>query len=131
VALGRDGTAWWWGYDAVLGKTAVPLRAGAIAGAVGISAGQQHSCAVTGQGAVWCWGLGGNGRLGHGRTDNADTPVMADVTGAGQVSAGQRHTCAVLKDGPIHCWGYNDVGQLGNGTRDGSLRPAPVPLGCP
>ena len=33
---------------------------------VAVSAGTEHSLALTASGAVWSWGSGHNGQLGHG-----------------------------------------------------------------
>lgn len=126
VALRQDGTVWWWGWDALLGKTGTPTQVPGLAGVSAVSAGQQHSCALTSQGNVRCWGLGENGRLGSGSANDASTPVAVALDGVAQVSAGNTHTCAVLNSGAVHCWGYNDVGQLGNGTTATSLRPTKI-----
>jgi alpha-tubulin suppressor-like RCC1 family protein len=131
LSLKQDGTVWWWGWDTVAGKTPIPARIAGVDGAVSISAGQQHNCAVASSGAAWCWGLGSNGRLGNGGTASSATPVPVALTGATQISAGDAHTCAVLKNGPLQCWGYNNVGQLGTGTTSESTRPTAVRLGCP
>ena len=46
----------------------LPKKIEALAGqrAVAVSAGQYHSLALTADGAVFTWGAGGLGRLGHG-----------------------------------------------------------------
>lgn len=126
VALRQDETVWWWGWDAALGKMGTPTQVAGLTGVAGVSAGHQHSCAVTTQGNVRCWGLGSNGRLGGGTTDNATAPVAVALDAVVQVSAGYTHTCAVVKTGAAYCWGYNDVGQLGNGTSIQASRPVRV-----
>ena len=45
------------------------------------AAGRSHSAAVTEDGALWTWGYGGNGQLGHG--DEEDHLVPTLVLGAG------------------------------------------------
>ena len=47
-----------------------PKKVEAFAGqrAVAVSAGEYHSLALTADGAVWSWGCGDSGRLGHGDT---------------------------------------------------------------
>lgn len=82
-----------------------------------ISVGLYTSCALTNGGAVFCWGAGGYGQLGGGKSD-AYTPrqvtgLPADIR---QVSAGGSHSCAVTSGNQLYCWGYNNVGQLGDGT---------------
>ena len=39
-----------------------------------ISAGAQHSCAVTRRGVLYTWGQGNQGRLGHGGNDDVHVP---------------------------------------------------------
>ena len=87
-----------------------------------ITAGQDHTCALLDTGAVRCWGLGANGRLGYGTTtdigDN-ETPASAgDVIVGGtvvQIAAGIAHTCVVLDTGAVRCWGAGGNGRLGYG----------------
>ena len=98
----------------------VPLGPGRTATA--ISAGGAHTCALLDNGAVRCWGYGGNGQLGYGSPNDIgdDEPVTAVGTvnlGVGHtavaISAGGPHTCARLEDDNVRCWGYNGNGQLG------------------
>jgi alpha-tubulin suppressor-like RCC1 family protein len=82
------------------------------------AAGWAHTCVVTTEAAVRCWGLNTNGQLGTGTTDDVldtcDTQVVLD--GALAVVAGGAHTCALGQNGGVRCWGLNEQGQLGDGT---------------
>jgi hypothetical protein len=100
--------------------------AGLSTGVTAVSAGGNHSCALTTAGAVLCWGLGANGQLGNGTTATATAPVaVATLTsGVVAVAAGGSHTCALNTDGGVVCWGANAKGQLGDGTT--VQRSAPV-----
>ena len=46
----------------------LPKKIEALAGqrVVSVSAGEQHSLAITADGALWSWGGGASGSLGHG-----------------------------------------------------------------
>jgi alpha-tubulin suppressor-like RCC1 family protein len=96
--------------------------------AVTVSAGYYHSCDVTSQGAVRCWGYNGYGELGDNSTTSSPKPV--GVYGLGSkvksVSAGYLHSCALTTKGKVWCWGYNGYGQLGDNTTANSSKPVAV-----
>src|SRR5215204_819737 len=67
-----------------------------------VSAGWQHSCAVSVGGAVICWGDIANGQT---------TVPAAAQSGVTQVSAGILHTCALGSGGGVICWGEDYYGE--------------------
>ena len=75
------GTVWCWGFadDGQLGvvgatSTHIPQPVEG-SGFVGLSAGNQHTCALRDDGTVWCWGRNGFGQLGTGDRVDTTTPV--------------------------------------------------------
>ncbi len=77
----------------------------------------QHFCALHVDGTAWCWGNGGDGRLGDGSTQSNLKPnkvsALKDLV---DVYAFHRHSCALDKAGTAWCWGDNTYGQLGLGA---------------
>ena len=73
---------------------------------------------VTADGAVWSWGDGGRGQLGHGDLQNQLLPKKIEAF-AGQrvvaVSAGDFHSLAITADGAVFTWGAGEDGCLGHG----------------
>jgi alpha-tubulin suppressor-like RCC1 family protein len=120
-----DGTVWCWGddRDAQLGageargaQDVARARVGAfavekLARAGQVAAGNAHTCAITADGGVSCWGKGLLLR---------PTPVLglADVQ---SLAAGGRFGCALHASGVVECWGDDDAGQLGSGQRAAAL----------
>ena len=106
-----------------------PVTVQGMTGAVQISVGGHHACAVLASGALKCWGGNARGALGIG-TDEPSKRVPVDVTALGtdvvRVEAGSENTCAVLKSGSMKCWGEGDEGQLGDGMT-GIIRHVLVP----
>ena len=105
----------------------VPVT-GLGSGVIAISAGGNHSCALTGAGAVWCWGSNADGEIGDGTTTNRLEPVLVSglAGGVASIAAGSRHTCAVTTAETMRCWGRNADGQLGDGTTTTRLLPVPA-----
>ncbi len=88
-------------------------------GVLQIAAGMDHTCALTNDHRVVCWGLNSHGQLGDGTTANRTEPtVVSGVSGAVGIVAGAYHTCAWNALGAMWCWGYNYAGQIGDGTYD-------------
>ncbi|MPZ53706.1 MAG: hypothetical protein GEU79_13405, partial [Acidimicrobiia bacterium] len=110
-----------------------PTGESPITGIARIDTGNGHTCAMTTDGGVYCWGLS-NGGLGDGETTQSDLPVrvmgadgtqpLGDIT---DITVANFHSCALLSDGTAQCWGGNLDGQLGNPAfPDGSPFPVEV-----
>ena len=85
---------------------------------VAVSAGDKHSLALTADGAVWSWGNGGFGELGHGDEQNQLLPKKIEALAAQRVvavSAGYVHSLALTADGAVLTWGKGESGCLGHG----------------
>lgn len=96
---------------------------------VAVSVGYDHTCGVTDQGGLRCWGSNFQGQLGIGVNVVSQT-MPVDVSGlttdVADVVAGFAHTCALMTNGGVKCWGSNSDGQLGDGTTDRRSVPGDV-----
>jgi alpha-tubulin suppressor-like RCC1 family protein len=105
----------------------VPVRVkGLTSRVVAIAAGDAHTCVVTDEGGVRCWGDNTSGQLGDGTTTARHAPVRVNglTSGIAAVAAGSFHSCALNTAGGVKCWGDNSFGQIGDGTT--TRRHAPV-----
>lgn len=125
-ALATDGVVKCWGRN-LLGQLGdgtdrdrlTAVEVGGLGGGVqAIVAGYDHTCALTSNGGVKCWGFNIAGQLGDGTRVNrlAAVDVNGLASGVIALAAGLGHTCAVTMSGGVKCWGDNSRGQLGDGT---------------
>jgi alpha-tubulin suppressor-like RCC1 family protein len=137
LALRSDGTVWAWGYNdhgqIGDGSTAsvvrfIPVKVPTLSHVVAVSAGRNHSLALSSGGTVWAWGGNADGQLGIGSTASSSSPVQVpNLEGVVAVVAGQVSSLALKADGTVWAWGNNAFGQLGNGQQPvGSSTPVQV-----
>lgn len=111
-----------------------------LSDAVDVTVGDLFACAVIGKDrAVYCWGQGSSGQLGHGDRKDYERPVAVcaegyssecskhPLKGVTKISAGAEHVCAVVGEtNKAYCWGSGSNGRLGNGKSDYQLTPVAV-----
>jgi alpha-tubulin suppressor-like RCC1 family protein len=145
LALTSTGTVLAWGFnpsgqlgtgDMNFAGTPVPVKLPPGTKIKGISAGFQHSLAVTTTGQVLAWGENVNGELGDGTTTNQDAPIPVSLPAGNTVTAvaaGDDFSLALTTQGKVWAWGNNADGELGNGTRtpSGNNGSTPVEVSLP
>ncbi|MEJ2679171.1 MAG: hypothetical protein P8174_08870, partial [Gemmatimonadota bacterium] len=136
-AVDADGIAWCWGTrgDGELGVApdstlyaAEPVRVATDLRFVQISAGYLHTCALTADGVVYCWGMRGSLGLGPDSTVNQwdqviPTPTRPLLDGRFvQLTGAKRwHAFALRDTGDLFCWGFSHGDELGGAEGPGDL----------
>lgn len=83
---------------------------------VRLAVGVSHTCVLTEQGSVYCWGGNYAGQCGVPGSPAYAMPMKVTLPArAAQVTSGNAFSCARLVDGRALCWGVGDEGQLGDG----------------
>mmetsp|Transcript_5279 Transcript_5279/g.17018 ORF Transcript_5279/g.17018 Transcript_5279/m.17018 type:complete len:388 (+) Transcript_5279:129-1292(+) len=138
LAVTFDGEVYSWGQGTMgqLGhgtwtsSQSTPRQITALASerVVAVEAGFIHALALAESGAVYAWGAGADGRLGHGNDEHFSTPRRIEAL-AGRhvhaVAAGYESSLALTSDGVVLSWGRGALGQLGHG---GNPQPRSEPL---
>lgn len=116
-------------YKTASGQQAYTIKVGeAMLRVTKMAVGSTHTCAVTTDGEMKCWGANGAGQLGINSTSLSLVPVTVLGLGGGvkSIAAGSTFSCAVTASGAAKCWGANLSGQLGNNSTTQSLIPTNV-----
>ncbi len=112
--------------EAVSGLSNVPDGIRAVHG------GHDHTCALKGDGTMWCWGANEAGQLGDGSGVGQLEPVqVAGLSDVDNFDCARSHCCAATSEGAVSCWGYGESGQLGNGMSVSRDTPVKVTLPGP
>ncbi len=94
-----------------------------------VAAGGNHSCGITVQGQVACWGANNSGQLGVSSPTSTGVPMFVGQPASGTgtpngITAGYGFTCGRTDAGAAACWGSNNAGKLGaNSTLSESTTP--------
>ncbi len=114
-----------------------------VKGAKRVAAGDTHTCALLGDGTVWCWGgshagaAGPKGRPAPPAMGPVTSLTTANYTGPfAQIVMGGDRTCGRMQDGSVDCWGegaargaFATLAQAPSPAR--GKKPAPPPKGPP
>ncbi len=115
-----------------------PSPVAGLFGAMNLTLGGRHACAIGPGGQVACWGEDESGELGKFRPPTPPAkpkpgpppkPRLVSVKGiegATAIALGGSFGCALLEDGSARCWGDNASGQLGDGTTEARTEPVGV-----
>ncbi|KAH9249366.1 hypothetical protein BASA81_012897 [Batrachochytrium salamandrivorans] len=97
---------------------------------VSVSCGNAHTCAVSNNGAVLCWGENDEGQLGLG-SNTADfiLPEQVIASGASSVWTSEDNTFVIMSDRTAMAFGKNVYGELGNGNQLKVTTPIPFASG--
>jgi alpha-tubulin suppressor-like RCC1 family protein len=135
-AVTKEGTVFCWGANTrgQLGNGSrtdspvpFPIRFPRRAQFATVTTGSAHSCALTSEGEVYCWGENASGQVGKGKGNSSIMPArLADTLRFTALSAGGDASCAVRRDGGVSCWGSNAAGQFGTSDTTGSRTPVPA-----
>lgn len=123
------------------GSTTVSVTAVSMTAFASVTTGGAHTCALTADGAAYCWGRGESGQLGVAAITttcplaSGALPCMKVPAAVGggltfaQLAGGAAHTCGLTSDGTAYCWGSNSSGQLGDNALTNRAAPVPVATG--
>jgi len=131
--IAAGGAAYCWGsnYYGTLGngskaqylKAPVAVSGGHLFTA--ISVGNLHACALTVDGAAYCWGSGNAMELGSDASSNVPVAVPGGYRFR-SVSANGSVSCGITATDAAYCWGFGGADQLGNGSTNNTKVPLPV-----
>ena len=93
-----------------------------------VNGGLDHSCGLTTDGDVYCWGANAYGQLGtRASADTAFAPALVPLgVKATAVSATSVYTCASGTDDAAYCWGTSLPFPAGRETLPAAAEPARV-----
>nr|XP_040019686.1 probable E3 ubiquitin-protein ligase HERC4 isoform X1 [Gasterosteus aculeatus aculeatus] len=139
-ALSVSGAVFGWGRndrgqlglgDTADRHTATPVHCLNKKSIIHISCGKDHTAILTKNAAVFTFGSGQYGQLGHNSfRDELRPRLVAELWGAkvAMIACGRNHTLALTESKRVYSFGCGDQGQLGHGKESHPSVPLPVQL---
>ncbi|XP_063053564.1 RCC1 domain-containing protein 1-like [Engraulis encrasicolus] len=106
------------GYIAHIPPLFRPLSAQLQAQSLALGSG--HAVLLCASGAIYTWGNGSHGQLGHGGLVLEEEPRVVEALWGvplRSVAAGGWHSACIGEGGDLYMWGWNESGQLGLPSR--------------
>lgn len=134
----QDGTVWCWGsntygqlgFGEIGPGVSIPTQVPGIFDAVAVGLGDAHTCALTIERIVFCWGANTFGQAGSAQIDAraivSRPQQVAGLSNVVQLRVGGNHNCVLTQDASALCWGDNFNGQLGTPMLDEQVRHQPI-----
>lgn len=95
-----------------------------------LDAFDSHTCTLTTDQQVWCWGFNSLGQCGNVVGQNATAAavpaIVQGISGIVQIALGVAHSCSLREDGSVWCWGIGLFQDLDQGPL--SKNPLPTPI---
>jgi|GEM_PF-1769334 len=88
-----------------------------------------HTCGLTMNGELFCWGSNYSGLLGDAVVGQLSSPSLITGNNYASVSISREHACAIDISNELYCWGDNLYGELGVGSVFDSSAPVSVGSG--
>ena len=89
-----------------------------VTGFVKVDAGHRSACALTFEGAVYCWGYNDNYLISSASWTMGSATLQTQLSRpAIDIAVGDYHACVILDNHQVQCWGRNSEGQLGTGNK--------------
>ncbi|XP_069018594.1 RCC1 domain-containing protein 1-like [Embiotoca jacksoni] len=85
-----------------------------------LALGAEHAVLLSATGAVYTWGQGSHGQLGHGGLTSEEEPKAVEALlgmPMNSVASGGWHSVCISDGGDLYVWGWNESGQLGLPSR--------------
>ncbi|AKU90997.1 regulator of chromosome condensation, RCC1 [Vulgatibacter incomptus] len=115
TCLLQNGEVWCWGSNAYgqLGTGAsganvyAPVQSTFGLAFRSLSAGEDHTCGVTVDDELYCWGRNDRLQLGRSGISSSAQPILVVPDPFAFVTSSYRFNCAADLQGHAWCWGYN------------------------
>lgn len=108
------------------GKILSPAAVASLGNMVALGLGQYHSCGLTADGGIRCWGDNSQGQVGPWAisSDSSVAPSGSAVA----LASGAAHSCVVTREKRLFCWGGNSSGQANWRLASKSVGPTDLDL---